>query len=160
LQPAVGLDLAGIGVWILAKILVVDDDPVMQMTVRRVLEQAGHVVTVAEDGSKGFALSNTESFDLLLLDIFMPGMDGFETMRRILERRPDLPIIMTSGRPRTPDSIQEPDYLTMALKLGAVSILPKPYKPTQLLKMVADCLASANLPTAPSRPNRDALPNA
>jgi CheY-like chemotaxis protein len=143
----------------LAKILVVDDDPVMQLTVRRVLEQAGHAVSVAEDGSKGFARSQAEAFDLLLLDIFMPGMDGFETMRRILKRQPDLPIIMISGRPHTPDLIQEPDYLTMALKLGAVSALPKPFKPAELLTMVADCLASASQPVPSPRPNRDALPN-
>jgi CheY-like chemotaxis protein len=127
----------------LAKILVVDDDPVMQLTIRRVLEKAGHLVTVAEDGAKGFATFQSEGFDLMLLDIFMPGMDGFETMRRILEQRPDLPIIMTSGRANTPDSMQEPDYLKMALKLGAVSALPKPFKPAHLLTMVADCLASA-----------------
>jgi CheY-like chemotaxis protein len=143
----------------LAKILVVDDDPVMQVTVRRVLEPAGHVVVVADDGAKGLARFQAESFDLLVLDIFMPGMDGFETMRRILERRPDMPIIMTSGRSHTPDSIQEPDYLTMALKLGAVSALPKPFRPVALLTMVADCLASANSLAAQSRPNRNAIPN-
>jgi CheY-like chemotaxis protein len=160
LQLAVGLDLKRIEVWTVAKILVVDDDPVMQVTVRRVLEQAGHSVAVAEDGAKGFARFRAESFDLLLLDIFMPGMDGFETMRHILERQPDLPIIMTSGRPRTPDSIQEPDYLKMALKLGAVSALPKPFKPTALLRMVTDCLASANPRlAAQSRPNRNVIPN-
>jgi CheY-like chemotaxis protein len=142
-----------------AKILVVDDDPVMQVTVRRVLEQAGHVVVVAEDGAKGLARFQAEDFDLLLLDIFMPGMDGFETMRRILERQPDLPIIMTSGRPHTPESIQEPDYLTMALKLGAVSTLPKPFRPSALLTMVADCLASANSLAAQSRSSRNAIPN-
>ena len=143
----------------MAKILVVDDDPVMQVTVRRVLEQAGHVVAVAEDGAKGLARFQAEDFDLLLLDIFMPGMDGFETMRRILERQPDLPIIMISGRPQTPESIQEPDYLTMALKLGAVSILPKPFRPMALLTMVADCLASATALAAQSRSSRNAVPN-
>src|SRR5690242_18733574 len=94
--------------WTLAKILVVDDDPVMQMTVRRVLEQAGHAVVVAEDGAKGLARFQTEGFDLLVLDIFMPGMDGFETMRRVLQQQPELPIIMTSGRAHTAESIQEP----------------------------------------------------
>jgi CheY-like chemotaxis protein len=144
----------------LAKILVVDDDPVMQLTARRLLEHAGHAVAVAEDGIKGLAQAQAESFDLLVLDIFMPGMDGFETMRRVLERRPDLPIIITSGRSQVPSLVQEPDYMAMALKLGAVSALPKPFKPAQLLATVADCLASANQPIAPFRPDRNALPNA
>jgi CheY-like chemotaxis protein len=66
----------------LAKILVVDDDPVMQMTVAHVLQQAGHAVVAAGDGAKGLARFQAERFDLPVLDIFMPGMDGFETMRR------------------------------------------------------------------------------
>jgi CheY-like chemotaxis protein len=145
--------------WSLAKILVVDDDPVMQMTVQRVLEQAGHAVVVAEDGAKGLARFQTEGFDLLVLDIFMPGMDGFETMRRVLQQRPELPIIMTSGRSHTPESMQEPDYLTMATKLGAIRALPKPFKPAALVAMVADCLASVSPSSAQSRPDRNAVPN-
>jgi CheY-like chemotaxis protein len=143
----------------LAKILVVDDDPVMQMTVQRVLEQVGHAVVAAEDGAKGLARLRAEGFDLLVLDIFMPGMDGFETMRRVLQQQPDLPIIMTSGRPNTPESMQEPDYLTMATKLGAVEALPKPFKPAALLAMVADRLASASPSSAQSRPDRNAISN-
>jgi CheY-like chemotaxis protein len=143
----------------MAKLLVVDDDPVMQMTMRSLLEPAGHVVAVAADGRKGLAKFQAESFDLLLLDIFMPGMDGLETMRLILKQRPDVPIIMTSGRSHTPESVAEPDYLAMATKLGAVSALPKPFKPAALLRMVADCLAAAERSAALSKPGRDAISN-
>jgi CheY-like chemotaxis protein len=142
-----------------AKILVVDDDPVIQMTLQRVLEQGSHVVAVAGDGQKALARFDSDSFDLVILDIFMPGMDGLEAMRLILKRRPDVPIIMTSGRPDTPNSISEPDYLTMATKLGAVSALPKPFKPATLLALVSDCLASAGNKAAPPRPGHDAIPN-
>jgi CheY-like chemotaxis protein len=94
-----------------------------------------------------------------LLDIFMPGMDGLETMRLILKQQPEVPIIMTSGRSHVPDdSTAEPDYLTMATKLGAISALPKPFKPATLLRMVADCLTSAGQPAASSRPDHDAIP--
>ena len=143
----------------MAKLLVVDDDPVMQMTIRALLEQAGHVVAVASDGRKGLARFQAEAFDLLLMDIFMPGMDGLETMRLILKQRPDIPIIMTSGRPHTPNSTAEPDYLTMATKLGAISALPKPFKPATLLAMVADCLAATERSTALFEPPYDAVPN-
>jgi CheY-like chemotaxis protein len=143
----------------LAKILVVDDDPVTQVTVRRVLEQAGHAVVVTDDGAEGLARFRAETFDLVIPDIFMPSMDGFETMRRVLQQRPDLLIIMTSGRPSVPESMQEPDYLTMATKLGAVHALPKPFKPAALLAMVADCLAQVSPSLAQSRPDRDAVPN-
>ncbi|CCE12087.1 response regulator receiver (CheY-like protein) [Bradyrhizobium sp. STM 3843] len=143
----------------MAKILVVDDDPVIQLTIRRVLEQAGHAVVVAQDGQKAFSKFRAENFDLLVLDIFMPGMDGLETMRLILKQRPDVPIIMTSGRPQTPGSIPEPDYLTMAMKLGAVSALPKPFKPATLLALVADGLASASRAAGHSKPGPDAISN-
>ncbi|MGJ5182075.1 response regulator [Bradyrhizobium oligotrophicum] len=143
----------------MAKILVVDDDPVMQLTVQRVLEQGGHVVALAGDGQKALTRFESESFDLVILDIFMPGMDGLETMRLILKRTPGVPIIMTSGRPHTPNPMSEPDYLTMATKLGAVSALPKPFKPATLLTMVSDCLASAGKQAVPPRPGQDAIPN-
>jgi CheY-like chemotaxis protein len=60
----------------LAKILIVDDDTAVQATVRLLLERAGHSVVTAGDGRKGLALFEASDFDLLFLDIFMPGMDG------------------------------------------------------------------------------------
>lgn len=143
----------------MANILVVDDDLVIQLTIQRVLERAGHVVTVANDGQKALAKFRSERFDLLVLDIFMPGMDGLETMRLILKEHPQLPIVMTSGRPQTPAAAQEPDYLTMAMKLGAVSALPKPFKPATLLSQVADALAAASHAAGGSKPGHDALPS-
>jgi CheY-like chemotaxis protein len=124
----------------LAKILVVDDDPAVQMTIRLLLERAGHSVTVAGDGQKGLSACESEEFDLLFLDIFMPGMDGIETMRHIHRRRPGVPIIVISGRPLEPEATREPDFLAMAIKLGAVSSLPKPFKPSVLLETVERCL--------------------
>ena len=139
----------------MAKILVVDDDPAVQMTIRLILERAGHSVVVASDGHKGLAAFEEGSFDLLFLDIFMPGMDGLETMRLVHQQRPGTPIIVISGRPLTPELGSEPDFLGMATKLGAVCSLPKPFKPAALLAMVAGCLAAANQPSLTSAPDRD-----
>ena len=110
------------------------------MTVRLLLERAGHSVVTADDGRTGLALCQTGNFDLLFLDIFMPGMDGFETMRMVRQHQPQIPIIVISGRPVSGEADTAPDFLTMATKLGAVSSLQKPFRPADLLASVAGCL--------------------
>lgn len=117
----------------MAKILIVDDDGAVRATVQLLLERAGHSVVAASDGRKGLAIFETGEFDLLFLDIFMPGMDGFETMRLVHQQQPLIPVIVISGNPVTFDSVSGPDFLTMATKLGAVSSLQKPFKPAALL---------------------------
>ena len=120
-----------------------DDDAAVQLTVRLLLERAGHAVVTADDGRKGLAACRNEDFDLLFLDIFMPGMDGFETMRLVREHRPQVPIIVISGRPISAEGDAAPDFLTMATKLGAISSLQKPFRPADLLAAVAGCLEAA-----------------
>jgi CheY-like chemotaxis protein len=128
-----------------AKILVVDDDPAVQTMVRLLLERAGHSVMAVPDGRAGLAAFEAGGFDLLLLNIFMPAMDGLETMRAIHRQQPAMPIIVMSGRSLVVDPGAEPDFLAMATKLGAVRSLPKPFKPEWLLSMVDACLAGAAL---------------
>ena len=123
----------------------------VQMTIRLLLERAGHSVVTADGGRKGLALCQTRDFDLLFLDIFMPGMDGFETMRMVRQQQPQLPIIVISGRPISSEADSATDFLTMATKLGAVSSLQKPFRPADLLAAVTDCLEAAER-GSPSRP--------
>ena len=127
----------------MAKILIVDDDIAVQATIRILLERAGHSVVVASDGRKGLTIVEAGTFDLLFLDIFMPGMDGLEAMRLIHQQQPLIPIIVISGRPIVSDPGAGPDFLTMATKLGAVFTLQKPFKPAALLAAVAECLDAA-----------------
>jgi CheY-like chemotaxis protein len=136
----------------LAKILIVDDDIAVQTTIRLLLERAGHSVFVANDGRKGLAIIESGKFDMLFLDIFMPGMDGLEAMRLIHQQQPLMPIVVISGRPIEPDPAAGPDFLTMATKLGAVSSLQKPFKPAPLLAAVADCLDAAKRSSSSSVP--------
>ncbi|HEX9471949.1 MAG TPA: response regulator [Bradyrhizobium sp.] len=134
----------------MAKILIIDDDKAVQATIQILLERAGHDVLAANDGRRGLALFEAGNFDLLLLDIFMPGMDGLETMRLIHQQQPLIPIIVISGRPITPDLAGGPDFLAMATKLGAISSLQKPFKPAALLAAVAGCLEAAKRPSSSS----------
>jgi CheY-like chemotaxis protein len=146
-QPAVDLIRSGPGETGLAKILVVDDDHAVQATIRLLLERAGHSVVVAGDGRTGLAIFETGNFDLVFLDIFMPGMDGLETMRLVHQRQPLTPIIVISGRPIAADSGSGPNFLTLATTLGAVNSLQKPFKPAALLAAVARCLEAAARPS-------------
>jgi CheY-like chemotaxis protein len=81
----------------MAKILVIDDDPGMRRVTSRALEAAGHVVAVYANGRGAVRDIEKDPPDLLITDIFMPEMEGLETIREARTRRPSLPIIAMSG---------------------------------------------------------------
>jgi CheY-like chemotaxis protein len=130
-----------------ASILVIDDDPAVRTTVRLVLERDGHAVTVAADGFAGMTALADGAVDLLIVDLFMPGMDGLETIREVRKHHPALPVIVISGTSLAGpvlqvDAAQMPDYLAMAVKLGAVRSIHKPFKPRDLVGAVRQCLGA------------------
>lgn len=128
----------------MARILLVDDDRLTRTTVSLLLKRAGHEVVALADGRDGLAKIQTESFDLLIVDIFMPGMDGLETTQAVHRRRPQLPIIVMSGMIFRSASEPAPDFLTMATKLGATKSLRKPIRPNDLIGAVEECLQAAD----------------
>lgn len=83
-------------------------------------KRAGHEVVAVADGRDGLAKIQAETFDLLIVDIFMPGMDGLETTQAVHRQCPELPIIVMSGLIFRSASTPAPDFLMMATKLGAV----------------------------------------
>jgi CheY-like chemotaxis protein len=127
----------------LARILIVDDDLAVQAVIRLLLERDGHEVVVASDGLKGLKIFETGKFDLLVVDIFMPGMDGLETMRLVRQQKPEIPIVVISGRSFLSKSGDGPDFLMMAVKLGAISSLQKPFDAHALRAMISRCLETA-----------------
>jgi CheY-like chemotaxis protein len=120
----------------MAKILVIDDDPAMRRATGRALETAGHVVAVHENGRSAVRDIDKDPPDLLITDIFMPEMEGLETIRQARSRQPTLPIIAMSGF-----SFEERDYLAIAEKFGAVASLRKPFRPAELIALVSRLLA-------------------
>jgi CheY-like chemotaxis protein len=127
----------------MARILVIDDDRAVRMAVQMVLEREGLEVHVADDGWAGLKIIKAEHFDLLIVDVFMPGMDGLETIRLVHEQRPELPIVVMSGMSFRTGSAPAPDFLSMATKLGAVCSLKKPFRPRELLAVVAECMGKS-----------------
>jgi CheY-like chemotaxis protein len=124
----------------MANILVIDDDNAVSATIKLLLERDGHDAVVANDGRKGLKVFESGQFDLLIVDIFMPGMDGLETIRLVHRQRPEVPILVISGHAFPTDSNPIPDFLHIATKLGAITSLRKPFKPADLLAAVARCL--------------------
>ena len=125
------------------RILVVDDDPHIGLAIRAWLKRYGFKVTVADGGTAGlFALSNS-TFDLMIVDIFMPNMRGFESIRLFHNHAPTVPLIAISGYAFSSPEVSSPDFLRMALKLGATRCLRKPFRPTTLLSVIDECLSAA-----------------
>jgi DNA-binding response OmpR family regulator len=143
----------------MASILVIDDDRAILATVRILLERADHAVEAVDTSRAGLRLLDTRNFDLLIVDIFMPGMDGFETMKLVHQSRPHMPVIVISGQQFSHSSGRPPDFLHMATRLGAVSSLHKPFRPSELLAAVDGTLRSSRLPAPPHRKMPTGIPS-
>jgi CheY-like chemotaxis protein len=129
-------------------ILVVDDDPMVCMAIEIYLQRNNFRVTVADGGDAGLRALEHEQFDLMIVDIFMPHMRGFESIRIFHDRAPAIPLIAMSGYAFADLNSPAPDFLRMALELGAARCLRKPFTPNALLAAVRDCLAERHAAAA------------
>lgn len=127
---------AGFKGYDMAKILVVDDDAAMRITLTRVLIDAGHEVMVAADGTKGLAAYRKTPADVLLLDLFMPDKEGLETIVELRREFPAAVIIAMSGH-------RKMDLMLRAAEgLGAVRSIAKPFEPAALLALIQQAASS------------------
>jgi len=122
------------------KILVVDDEPAMVKLIAQVLTEKGYEVLRAYNGQDALRLLFARRPDLVLLDIVMPGMDGWTTCSRIRDISPTIPIIMLSGRRKTEDDV------VRGLDYGADDYLIKPVGNKELVARVRAMLRRAELP--------------
>ena len=108
----------------MTKILIIDDEAAVRKVVGALLRQAGHDVTDAEYGLSGLAMAQSKKPDLILLDLMMPVVDGFEVLRRLREHpvANQIPVIILTARI---DAASE----RVCLKLGAVDYIKKPWGP-------------------------------
>jgi CheY-like chemotaxis protein len=121
-----------------ARILVVDDDPMVCMAIEICLERHNFRVTIADGGETGLRSLDNNEFDLMIVDIFMPHMRGFESIRIFHERAPKIPLIAMSGYAFANLNTPAPDFLRMALQLGASRCLRKPFTPAALLTVIKE----------------------
>jgi CheY-like chemotaxis protein len=122
------------------RILVADDNPDNRDLLTRRLRQQGHQVMDAADGQVALDLLDREPFDLLLLDIMMPRVSGFEVLRvlRAKDRLREMPVIMISA-------LDDIESVVECLKLGAVDHLPKPFNPVVLTARITASLSIKRL---------------
>ena len=118
-------------------ILIAEDEVRISSFVEKGLRAAGYMSTVCADGLDAVHLALTDEFDLLLLDVGLPGIDGFEVLRRVRAANPDLPIIMLTARTSLQDTVE-------GLDGGANDYVPKPFKFDELLARIRVQLRDAS----------------
>ncbi len=113
-----------------ARILVVDDDDLARMGVQRVLSREGYAVMEAASAEQALECLRQQRFELVITDLQMPGMDGFELLQALKQRGSQLPVLMLTGHGSMETVLQ-------ALRHGVNDFLTKPYQPEELLTIVA-----------------------
>ena len=122
------------------RVLVIDDDKFIGIAIETSLHRQDCEVVMADSGRVGAETFEASDFDVVMVDIFMPGIDGLEIIKNLRRRAPSVPIVAMSGY-RFRNSINAaPDFLEMAVKLGATYGLRKPFGPRQLSVAINACL--------------------
>ena len=123
------------------KILLIEDEPGIVLTLTDRLTREGYSVESATDGESGLERASRESFDLLLLDLMLPRLSGFDVCRELRKRGVETPVIMLTARGQVVDKV-------VGLKLGADDYVTKPFEMAELLARV-----EAHLRRAPVTPH-------
>lgn len=119
----------------MGRLLIIDDDVRLGALLERLLKPEGFQVTLVTDGLQGVRRATSEVFDLLVLDVMLPGMDGFEVLRRI-RASSKVPVIMLTAKGSDSDRI-------VGLELGADDYLSKPFNPRELVARIRAVLRRA-----------------
>ncbi len=125
-----------------AKILLIEDDPGITTTLTRVLAEEGHTVTVCKRGDEGLACASKDTFNVVITDLRLPGVDGLELVRQLHAAQPRLPIILVTAFGTTETAIQ-------ATKFGAYDYMLKPFNIPEIIDLVRRAADSNRLMSEP-----------
>ena len=120
----------------MARILIVDDSPSQLMGIRRIVEKLGHEALTAEDGAAGVEAAKRELPDLILMDVVMPNLNGFQATRTI-SREPTtkhIPIVLVTTKDQDTDRV-------WGMRQGAKAYLTKPFSETELADTITRIMA-------------------
>ena len=112
-----------------SRILLVEDEPGLAMTLADLLSAEGYLVEAVRDGLSGLAKAGSEPFDLLILDVMLPGKNGLEVCRELRQQGNDVAILMLTAKTQLVDRV-------VGLKLGADDYVTKPFEPAELLARI------------------------
>ncbi|MBI2070512.1 MAG: response regulator [Elusimicrobia bacterium] len=127
----------------MAKILIIDDEADMRLAMRQLLEELGHSVLEAGDGSSALGALDQNPADLVLLDLRLPGMDGVEILEKIRKRSADLPVFIITG-------YGHEEALRQVMSLGATDCFTKPFHNRDLAAAIERTLSERQLKTSQS----------
>ena len=122
----------------LAQVLIVDDEASIRSSLGGILSDEGYEILEAPDGESALALLEQESPDIMLLDVWLPGIDGLSVLERIKRRQPGLPVIMVSGHGTVETAVK-------ATRLGAYDFIEKPLDMDKILLAVRNGLVMSRL---------------
>ena len=125
------------------RLLLVEDEPGLVMTLTDRLSREGYAVESTADGESGLERAAGEAFDLVLLDVMLPRLGGFEVMRELRKRGVDTPVIMLTARGQVVDKV-------VGLKLGADDYVTKPFEMVELLARIEATLRRAPVAMHPA----------
>jgi CheY-like chemotaxis protein len=131
----------------MARILIIDDDEAVRRTTMIMLEARGFEVVAVDSGKAGVDAIAAGGFDAVIVDLFMPDMDGLSTTRAIRQQSPSIPIIAVSGfmfRDKCPNM---PNFHSMATESGATATLYKPFRPNELVQVITDAIGTRRVET-------------
>jgi len=131
-------------------ILLIEDEPRIAAFVSRGLESAGYTTVIIEDGAEGLARALADDIDLVLLDVGLPTIDGFEVLRRLRARGSSVPVIMLTARSSTRDTVE-------GLDAGANDYVSKPFTFDELLARVRSRLRESSAPSGVSVAHGDVV---
>jgi DNA-binding NtrC family response regulator len=121
------------------KILIIDDEEIIRISCERALQVSGFATGVAAGGREGIEMLEKEKYDVVLLDLKMPDIDGMEVLHRIKTSWPDVKVIMISGYSTV-------DTAVNALRQGAVNFIQKPFSPDTIISAINEVTGDSNGP--------------
>jgi CheY-like chemotaxis protein len=121
-------------------VIVIDDDKAVGGAIKLWLEIEGATVTFVDDGATGIEAIKTGDFDLVLIDLFMPGINRIEAIRTVHALKPTLPIIAMSGLIYDQEATAPSTMVEQARQSGAAKAIHKPFRPRDLMQAIEGCL--------------------